>query len=99
MVNDKNKISCPACEYERNSHGQPVEREGQMECLDCGSTWRVFGTALKSSIETVKPIKQKTRVRELAEKVTFEENVFSPEPEISNFKRGPKSYKSLALEP
>jgi len=30
---ENNEIACPACEYERNSHGQPVERNGQIRTL------------------------------------------------------------------
>ncbi len=95
MMNDKNTISCPACEYERNSHGQPIERDGQMECLDCGSTWRVFGTALKSTSNPNKPMKKTTRVRDLAEQVTFVEtsSTATSEPEPSIFIQEPKSYK------
>lgn len=77
--NEKNSIACPACEYERNSKGQPVEIKGQMQCLDCGSSWRVFGTALAAKSEISAPIKQKTRVRDLADKVSFQ--TASPEPE------------------
>jgi len=43
-MNRNQQTACPACEYERNATGRPVERNGQMECLDCGSKWRVFGT-------------------------------------------------------
>ena len=95
MLNDKNIISCPACEYERNSHGQPVENNGQMKCLDCGSTWRVFGTGSKHSAEIIKPVKQKTRVRELAELVSITKPV-SPPPPISGpqmFSQEARSYK------
>jgi len=72
MKPEKSEIACPACEYERNSHGQPIERNGQMVCLDCGSTWRVFGTLRKTSTETVKPEPEKPRVKELADLVSFE---------------------------
>ncbi len=71
-----NMIACPACEYERNSQGQPVERDGQMKCLDCGSTWRVFGTAMKPEPQ-INQAPQKTRVRELADQVNF--NTVAPE--------------------
>jgi hypothetical protein len=95
MMNSKNTISCPACEYERNSLGQPIERDGQMECLDCGSTWRVFGTAPESTSNPSKPVKKTTRVRELAEQVTFAETSAkaASEPEPSIFTQEPKSYK------
>jgi len=75
MKHEKTIIACPACEYERNSKGQPVERNGQMQCLDCSSTWRELSTAH----ETVKNAKPKTRARQLAEQVTFKE----PEPELN----------------
>ena len=83
MKTEKSEIACPACEYERNSHGQPVERSGQMVCLDCGSTWRVFGTAINASSEAVKPEPQKTRVRELADQVSFQTT--SPEDELPSY--------------
>ena len=73
---ENNEIACPACEYERNSHGQPVERNGQMKCLDCGATWRVFGTALNS----IRPKKQKTRIRTLSEDISFVENIVVEKP-------------------
>lgn len=78
MVTEKNKISCPACEYERNSHGQPVEKNGQMQCLDCGSTWRVFGTASNLSSETLKNVKKKNQVKQLAEQVSFKVHELEP---------------------
>ena len=80
MLNDKNIISCPACEYERNSHGQPIENNGQMKCLDCGSSWRVFGTASNNSIEETKSARQATRVRKLAEQVTITQSEVSQSP-------------------
>ena len=92
MMNGKNIIACPACEYERNSPGQPVERNGQMQCLDCGSSWRVFGTLGKTSNVAVK---QKTRAKELAGKVSFE-TVNSSElltPYSAGFHTNPTSYK------
>lgn len=74
MADTENKIACPACEYERNSHGHPVERDGQMQCLDCGSSWREFGTHLNESAKEPVPTLKKTRVRELSEKVSFQTN-------------------------
>jgi len=44
-MNKNQQTACPACEYELNTTGRPVERNGQMECLDCGSKWRVYGTS------------------------------------------------------
>jgi len=74
MADTENKIACPACEYERNSHGHPVERDGQMQCLDCGSSWREFGTHIDDSAKEPVPTLKKTRVRELSEKVSFQTN-------------------------
>ena len=82
MMNDKNKIACPACEYERNSHGQPVERNGEIQCLDCGSTWRVFGTATEVSSQSSIQTKPITRAREFAEQVSFKE-LFDEETTLS----------------
>ncbi|MGI9353269.1 MAG: hypothetical protein ACR2O3_17045 [Rhizobiaceae bacterium] len=36
--------ACPSCEYERASPGKPVSRDGKMRCMDCGSSWKVFGS-------------------------------------------------------
>ena len=72
MANKQTKVSCPACEYERNSHGHPVERDGQMQCLDCGASWRVFGTHIKSSSEKSSAVSSKTRIKELLEEVSFQ---------------------------
>lgn len=97
MADKENKIACPACEYERNSHGHPIERDGQMHCLDCGSSWRVFGTLMNSSSEKLVSASKKTRIRELSEKVSFQtyepDEVVSPlsaaiPKNITNYKPG-----------
>lgn len=74
MADKEIKIACPACEYERNSHGHPVERDGQMQCLDCGSTWRVFGTLINNAAETTRGHQKKTRIKALSEKIKFQTN-------------------------
>lgn len=90
MADKEIKIACPACEYERNSHGHPVERDGQMHCLDCGSSWRVFGTLMNSSVEKPATAPKKTRIRELSEKVSFQTN--EPDKPISSIGAGIKSH-------
>ena len=90
MAEKENKVSCPACEYERNSHGHPVERDGQMQCLDCGASWRVFGTLMNSSSEKAAPVPGKTRIRELSEKITYQTH--EPDVSISSFSAGIKTH-------
>ncbi len=90
MADKEIKIACPACEYERNSHGHPVERDGQMHCLDCGSSWRVFGTLINNSSEKTANAPAKTRIRELSEKISFQTH--EPDEPISNFSAGIKSH-------
>ena len=72
MADKETKISCPACEYERNSHGRPVKRDGQMQCLDCGASWRVFGTHMSSLPEKIATTPNKTQIKELSEKMAFQ---------------------------
>lgn len=90
MADKEIKIACPACEYERNSHGHPVERAGQMHCLDCGASWRVFGTLMNGSAEKLANAPAKTRIRELSEKITYQTH--EPVQPISGFSAGIKSH-------
>jgi len=34
--------TCPACEFEKGNKGQPVSTDAGMECLACGSSWKVI---------------------------------------------------------
>lgn len=89
MMTDKHKISCPACEYERNSHGQPVRHNGEMQCLDCGSTWREFGTSLVAAQEMPKSEQPKAPLDNL-------KSGFSSKPRIAEnpiFNQAKRSYK------
>ncbi len=90
MMAHKNETACPACEYEKNTHGRPVENNGQMQCLDCGSTWRVFGTASPLAFGTLKKPITQTSTKELAQQVSF--SVSKPEPSFIS-QINPHKYK------
>jgi hypothetical protein len=77
MNSDIKEVACPACEYERNSKGRPIERDGQMECLECGASWREFDSEaiiLKAKPFGQKAATSKTRTRHLADQVSFHVN-------------------------
>lgn len=97
MNSHKNEVACPACEYERNTKGRPVEHEGQMECLECGATWREFDSdaiALKAKPFGQKPQSAKTRTRQLAEQISFQvvEEPVSEEPFLASAGQKVSSY-------
>lgn len=94
----KSDISCPQCEYERNTSGQPVERDGEMQCLDCGSSWRVFGTRHSGSVENIQkvdPIKEiKKKLRKNPYKTEAEDDQ-QPQEFKPDLKTTPKSERYM----
>lgn len=96
-MNENKQIACPACEYERNKPGKPVEKHGQMECLDCGSKWRVFGTLNLAKHETRVEAKDKTRAQVLSEQVSFRAYEDEVKPRVLNKKQSFKPGIGLML--
>lgn len=42
FMNTNTSQTCPACEFEKGTRGQPVSKGGNMECLACGASWKVI---------------------------------------------------------
>lgn len=93
----KPDIACPVCEYEKGSLGKPVSREGQMECLECGSTWRVFGTRNPVASETalkpdvIRELKEKLRHQQF-DVASSENRISEPKGKSAGFASNVKSY-------
>jgi hypothetical protein len=54
-----------------------------MHCLDCGSSWRVFGTLINNSAETNQGQSKKTRIKKLTEDISFQS--YEPEKPFVSF--------------
>ena len=56
------EATCPACDYERSSKGRPLRNGSQLECLDCGTTWREFDDKAQkpsTSAKITKPVPER----------------------------------------